>query len=77
MSTTLATPGKTAATGINVIIPDGLLIPALAIVDAAAAEESDVAVSAHDVLVVSGGSPWASPIARMRDSTRPGGERLH
>ncbi|MFD4916961.1 Uma2 family endonuclease [Streptomyces virginiae] len=52
LSTTLATPGKTAATGINVIIPDGLLIPDLAIVDAAAAEESDVAVSAHDVLVV-------------------------
>ncbi|MFF1779924.1 Uma2 family endonuclease [Streptomyces virginiae] len=50
--------------GINVIIPDGLLIPDLAIVDAAATEESDVVVSAHDVLVV---VEIASPSTRVTD----------
>ncbi|MEU8538090.1 Uma2 family endonuclease [Streptomyces parvulus] len=50
--------------GINVIVPDGLLIPDLAIIDAAAAEESGVAVSAHDVLAV---VEIASPSTRVTD----------
>ncbi|MEU9983718.1 Uma2 family endonuclease [Streptomyces sp. NPDC050856] len=50
--------------GINVIVLDGLLIPDLAIVDAAAAEEAGVAVSAHDVLAV---VEIASPSTRVTD----------
>lgn len=50
--------------GINVIVPDGLLIPDLAIIDAAAAEESGVAVPAHDVLAV---VEIASPSTRVTD----------
>ncbi|MGW3498190.1 Uma2 family endonuclease [Streptomyces sp. NPDC001020] len=50
--------------GINVIVPDGLLIPDLAVVDAATAEEADVAVSAHDVLAV---VAIASPSTRLTD----------
>ncbi|GHJ34763.1 Uma2 family endonuclease [Streptomyces sp. TS71-3] len=49
---------------INVIVPDGLLIPDLAVVDAAAAEEAGVAVSAHDVLAV---VEIASPSTRVAD----------
>ncbi|MCF3962411.1 Uma2 family endonuclease [Streptomyces fuscigenes] len=50
--------------GINVVVPDGLLIPDLAVVDAAAAEEATVALSAHDVLVV---IEIASPSTRITD----------
>lgn len=50
--------------GINVIVPDGLLIPDLAIVDAAAADEAGAAVSAHDVLAV---VEIASPSTRVTD----------
>ncbi|AXG81901.1 Uma2 family endonuclease [Streptomyces paludis] len=49
---------------INVVVPDGMLIPDLAIVDAAAAAESGVAVSAHDVLAV---VEIASPSPRVAD----------
>ncbi|MFE6086001.1 Uma2 family endonuclease [Streptomyces virginiae] len=50
--------------GINVIVPDGLLIPDLAIVDVAAAEESGVAVSARHVLAV---VEIAPPSTRVTD----------
>ncbi|MFD3700702.1 Uma2 family endonuclease [Streptomyces sp. NPDC058646] len=50
--------------GINVIVPDGLLIPDLAIIDVAAAEESGVAVSARHVLAV---VEIASPSTRVTD----------
>ncbi|PJE97501.1 Uma2 family endonuclease [Streptomyces carminius] len=49
---------------INVVVPDGLLIPDLAVVDAAATEEAGVAVSAHDVLTV---VEIASPSTRIAD----------
>lgn len=49
---------------INVVVPDGLLIPDLAVVDAAAAEDAGVTVSAHDVLVV---VEIASPSTRVSD----------
>lgn len=50
--------------GINVIVPDGLLIPDLAVIDAAAADASPVAVHAHDVLAV---VEIASPSTRVTD----------
>nr|WP_011265278.1 Uma2 family endonuclease [Streptomyces sp. FQ1]AAX51383.1 unknown [Streptomyces sp. FQ1] len=50
--------------GINVIVPDGLLIPDLAVIDAVAAEESPVAVPAQDVLAV---VEIASPSTRVTD----------
>ncbi|MEV7167408.1 Uma2 family endonuclease [Streptomyces microflavus] len=49
---------------INVIVPDGLLIPDLVLVDAAAAERATVAVPAHDVLLV---VEIASPSTRATD----------
>ncbi|NEC98912.1 Uma2 family endonuclease [Streptomyces albidoflavus] len=49
---------------INVIVPDGLLIPDLAIVDATAAREAGVAIHAHDVLAV---AEIASPSTRLTD----------
>ncbi|MFF0509141.1 Uma2 family endonuclease [Streptomyces fimicarius] len=49
---------------INIIVPDGLLIPGLVLVDAAAAEQATVAVPAHDVLLV---VEIASPSTRVTD----------
>ncbi|MEU3082404.1 hypothetical protein CLM85_16635 [Streptomyces albidoflavus] len=49
---------------VNVIAPDGLLIPGLAIVDATAAREAGVAVHAHGLLAV---AEIASPHARLAD----------
>ncbi|MFD6479316.1 Uma2 family endonuclease [Streptomyces anulatus] len=49
---------------INIIVPDGLLIPDLVLVDAAAAEQATVAVPAHDVLLV---VEIASPSTRVTD----------
>ncbi|MEV5774251.1 Uma2 family endonuclease [Streptomyces antimycoticus] len=49
---------------INIVVPDGLLIPDLAVIDAAAAEASPVAVPAHDVLAV---VEIASPSTRVTD----------
>ncbi|MFE5899882.1 Uma2 family endonuclease [Streptomyces sp. NPDC056488] len=49
---------------INIIVPDGLLIPDLALVDAAAAREAVTAVAAHDVLMV---VEIASPSTRVTD----------
>ncbi|WP_338672621.1 Uma2 family endonuclease [Streptomyces sp. SCSIO 30461] len=49
---------------INVIVPDGLLVPDLVVVDAAAAEAAGVAASAHDVLVV---VEITSPATRVTD----------
>ncbi|MET7509711.1 Uma2 family endonuclease [Streptomyces albidoflavus] len=37
---------------VNVVVPDGLLIPDLVIVDATAAHNADLALHAHDVLTV-------------------------
>ncbi|MFH8642288.1 Uma2 family endonuclease [Streptomyces goshikiensis] len=50
--------------GINVVIPDGLLIPDLAIISVEASEESGVAVSARHVLAV---VEIASPSTRVTD----------
>ncbi|MFI1067884.1 Uma2 family endonuclease [Streptomyces spororaveus] len=52
--------------GINVIVPDGLLIPDLAIINVAAAEESGVAVSARHVLAV---VEITTPSTRVTDRT--------
>lgn len=49
---------------INIIVPDGLLIPDLVLVDAAAAEQATAAVPAHDVLLV---VEIASPSTRVTD----------
>ncbi|MDV9186848.1 Uma2 family endonuclease [Streptomyces sp. SR27] len=49
---------------INIIVPDGLLIPDLAVVDASAAGEAVTAVAAHDVLMV---VEIASPSTRVTD----------
>ncbi|MFD5342324.1 Uma2 family endonuclease [Streptomyces anulatus] len=49
---------------INIVVPDGLLIPDLVIVDSAAALEAGVAVHAHDVLAV---VEIASPSTRVTD----------
>ncbi|MFW3477160.1 Uma2 family endonuclease [Streptomyces microflavus] len=49
---------------INIIVPDGLLIPGLVLVDAAAAKQATVAVPAHDVLLV---VEIASPSTRVTD----------
>lgn len=49
---------------INIVIPDGLLIPDIAIVDGAAAEDSGVTVSAHDVVAV---VEIASPSTKVAD----------
>ncbi|MFI2673554.1 Uma2 family endonuclease [Streptomyces albidoflavus] len=49
---------------INVIVPDGLLIPDLAIVDAIAVRNAGLAIHAHDVLAV---AEIASPSTRLTD----------
>ncbi|MGW2790742.1 Uma2 family endonuclease [Streptomyces sp. NPDC001251] len=49
---------------VNVVVPDGLLIPDLALVDAAAAAEAELTVNAHDVLAV---VEIASPSTRVTD----------
>ncbi|MFE4873855.1 Uma2 family endonuclease [Streptomyces sp. NPDC056682] len=49
---------------VNVVVPDGLLIPDIAIVDAAAAAAAEATTDAHDVLVV---VEIASPSTRVAD----------
>jgi Uma2 family endonuclease len=49
---------------INIVVPDGLLIPDIAIVAGAAAEDAGVTVSAHDVIAV---IEIASPSTRVAD----------
>ncbi|WP_030274425.1 Uma2 family endonuclease [Streptomyces sp. NRRL B-24484] len=49
---------------VNVVVPDGLLIPDLVVVDAAAAAEASTTLSAHDVLVA---IEIASPSTRVTD----------
>lgn len=49
---------------VNVIVPDGLLIPDLVLVDATASQDASVAVPAHDVLLV---VEIASPSTRVTD----------
>ncbi|WP_030742170.1 Uma2 family endonuclease [Streptomyces sp. NRRL F-5135] len=49
---------------VNVVVPDGLLIPDIAVVDADAAADATVTVDAHDVLVV---IEIASPSTRVTD----------
>ncbi|MEU2511730.1 Uma2 family endonuclease [Streptomyces syringium] len=49
---------------VNVVVPDGLLIPDIAVVDAEAAASAGLTVDAHDVLVV---IEIASPSTRVTD----------
>ncbi|GGR16164.1 Uma2 family endonuclease [Streptomyces netropsis] len=49
---------------VNVVVPDGLLIPDIVVVDADAAAEAGLTVDAHDVLVV---VEIASPSTRVTD----------
>ncbi|AUG80346.1 hypothetical protein CFP65_5651 [Kitasatospora sp. MMS16-BH015] len=49
---------------VNVIVPDGLLIPDLVVADAAAAAEAGTTLSAHDVVVA---IEIASPSTRVTD----------
>ncbi|SPE57763.1 hypothetical protein SNS2_3417 [Streptomyces netropsis] len=49
---------------VNVVVPDGLLIPDIAVVDGDAAAEAGLTVDSHDVLVV---IEIASPSTRVTD----------
>ncbi len=49
---------------VNIIVPDGLLIPDLVVADAAAAAEANITLSAHDIVVA---IEIASPSTRVTD----------